>query len=358
MAKGTSQNTTLALASASAAWGSGVSTDTGLIQFAKVSSLGLTPMRDVVQDESIGTNFPECVQMGRKNQDFTMSTEIRWSGSHFIPLFNYLGFDSSSVSSGKYNHYAMIQGDQDGINFTAEAKVNSTSGNAQYFRWNSVKSQAITISSNDNGFLEMEVTGIANDLEIAGAGTIYTYADAVSETCGRIPFGSGKVWLTTAAAATITSADHVAISGFTLTMSRPLERDFTAKSGTNQQWQTAEPTINGLQSEVAMLTLEFASYDDYDYFTAFSAETDYKLIMQWDDGVTTDIFKIAFPRLKIVEPAYSVDGPGRIPLSLNFQAYRATSTPAGFTAGEIDPVIFTVQNEEDTKNFLSGATIS
>jgi len=267
-------------------------------------------------------------------------------------LFNFLAIDVNTVSTTKYNHYAMIQPEND-ICFSAEAKVDSST--AQYFRWNSIKTQAVTISSNSDGFIDLEYTGIANDLEIAGAGNFYGDAAAIPEYCGRIPFGAAKCWLTTSSAATITTDDHKAISNFTLTMSRPLERDFAAQNSAADQWSSSEPTIAGLQSEVCMLSLEFNGIETYTYFTSFRAETEYKLILQWDDGVITDIFKLAFPRLKMVAANYSADSPGRIPFTIDFQGIRATSLPDGFTAGEVDPVIVTVQNTEDTKDFCTGA---
>jgi len=357
---GVSQNAEFALTQGST-WAT-AATLTGAKKI-KAESLGpLTPQQDMVQDQSIGYPMPKFVFPGRKNVELNFSCKLQWSGAFWIPVFQLIGTDIGSVATGTYTHYADVANTINQRFFTAICEIATTS--AQFYEWPSVKPTGMEISIGGDGFAQLTMNGIANDLLIgsdaANDGTDMDNCSYTDED-GLVTLSHARVNMNAYDGGDFDSSgdgnDRIYPNGISIKFSRPYERDFRANRTTSNSklYQTDEPRANGIHSDI-LLTLDFNETDVRTYFEDFQDQAIKKAEILFYLDADNQI-KFQFPHLVPLQPSYEIGGVGRIPTTLVFQACAVTSAPTGMS-GITEPFRLTVVNQNDSTTYHDGGAIT
>ena len=300
----------------------------------KAKAVGpLNLQQEVIQDESIGMEWPERWDLGRINQELTFEGDLRYENKQWMHIAQVIGDDAGTVASSIYTHIMDIQDSEAGF-YCAAALIDD-----QVYEWESVKAVSFDLTTGADGFMQFSCTGIANNMNIAGDGTntattIGTTADYETEG-NKIPFDQARVRINAQAGAALGTGDIVYPSAITLHMSRPYERDFVADNAvTNtKEWETSEPVESGLRNDV-ILTLEFPELTTDDYLENFQDAAAKKADIIFTSVASTRSLTIEFPNLAPLQPDVSLSGVGRIPQVISYQCLAVASGtgPTGMTA--------------------------
>lgn len=128
----------------------------------------------------------------------------------------------------------------------------------------------------------------------------------------------------------LSGSDSVAVKSVTIQYNHDAEhvQEIKNSAGNGQVVSTGNPPFN------CTLTVEFRNLNDFTYFTAQDAGTEYKAELR----ITGDLIggsqyygrTYAFPRLKILsDPEYNLTTPAENPSTVVFQALAASASPTG-----------------------------
>ena len=126
--------------------------------------------------------------------------------------------------------------------------------------------------------------------------------------------------------------DRVCIRSYDLTLTRDKEQvsEICGVAGLGQ------PIAEGLYT--AELTVEFSGLDDFTWYNAADAETEYKCLLEVEGSQIgaglNKTYRIFLPRLKVIQdPTYDLDDPGVNPHVVTFTGLAATAAPTGMSDG-------------------------
>ena len=180
-----------------------------------------------------------------------------------------------------------------------------------------------------------------------GVNTISTLDSAtVDDEGNRVLFRHGVFRLNAQAGAALSSGDVIQPSSFSLQFSRPQSQDYMA--GGNDR--IAEPLADGFPEPT--LSLEFPTYVDDTWISAFIGATEFKMDMTFTGLNIADSYDyqllIEIPRLVPKAPIRpSVDGASKFTGGIEFNLMKAASAPSGMS-GLTNPFRISVINQRAT----------
>jgi len=304
----------------------------------------ISPMslqQEVVFDETMGTDFQSRADLGQKVIDVTFDAPLRYDNAHWNAVAQWFGDDSQTGTSTPYTHTMDLQ-DETSLYYTA---VGSLDG--MLVEYPSVKSSGFTIATGGDGFMTLQLRGIANTMKYAADGlNTSTNIGNITYTTNtlKVPLQHGRVNINAQAGADFNSSgdgsDRVYPSEITIECNRDLDRDFTANRTASNSvvWETTEPQRNGYPT--VMVTLSFPELTALSDLEAFQDQTMKKAEVYFYASANNSI-KFQFPNLQPVQPTFDLSGAGRQGYTVSYMALSCATAPTGMT-GVTVPVRLTL----------------
>jgi len=354
--KGTGQEFELGIIKATT-WHTAIALDAGSKVKIEDSGPVLRLMQDLHPDRAMGHDWIRQQEVGRINQEFSISGILRYENAHWVPVVQLIGTETGSVSDSTYTHQVDMDEEIDGVFYTAAAIIrHSTLGSSELFEWPSIKAVSWEITTGDDGFMRYNIGGIADTFLDTGHSDLVNTTTTVGTTSTydteqlRIPFGHCRININDQDGADFNDSgegtDRVFPIGVSITASRPMIRDFDANrlaadSGTADTYKTSEPVQDGMFEDI-FLTLDFSETDSNDYIEELRGNTAKKAEVYFYSTASRSL-KFQFPNLLYEDIDVQPAGPGRIPQIITFRCAEASVAPTGMT-GIVKPFRMTLVN--------------
>lgn len=180
-----------------------------------------------------------------------------------------------------------------------------------------------------NDFMNLEVELLGNEYKISGTTNTYSSLSGVTAaTTQRVVWQVSDEFLINAQAggALTSPTDRKELATATLEYSRPQEHEFEAKGSSGN----GVPVSTGDYPFMVTLTCTFRTLDDFTFFTAHQAGTEYKASLTQTLSGSNFKYIHNLPRLKIVEsPQSALTEGGNNNLTVVFQGMVAATVPTG-----------------------------
>jgi len=307
-----------------AVWGTAVALGAGNGIYILTDGIESAP--EILQDESLGNAFTECVDLGNIASEGDIEAMLKYEGL-LLPFALCLGVAGlPTLLTNGYEHILKCSNNIDGLFATyAVDKILKVHENP------SVKIAGFTISGESGDYVKVTFNIIGNTLkDNSVVNTPVTMATVTYlMKCGNIVFNNGKFLLKDYDGSAPTGGDRILISSFEIEFNRNIEGDYVA-SGNNE---IIEPTQNG-QPELNV-SIEFPRYTDSRFISDLFAKQEHEMIIVFEGnliGVGPDKYtcRIELPRLVIVDANVPVDGLGKFPTPITYKGLIAHTVPAGF----------------------------
>ena len=309
-------------------WGTAVSVNSSNLGVLVSGASGFHAIPELVPDPSAGFAFHEYIEHGALNVAPSLTLPLRYDGQLWALVAAFMGDDSFTDSAPEYYHSMDLQ--QESAYFGTLCLYDGVTVR----EIPSFQVTGIVIRGSSGGFLEMEVSGIGNDVLYTGQ-TNSTLASVTYRTKEqRIPFGACTIMMNDQSSGALSSStDKICPVSFELSIQRQMEQDFTACGNTyTQAGITQQPVDNGHIETT--LTLELPEYTADDWLDDLDAGTVRKAQLTVTGDVITNFNReldIYLPGLVPADAVADINGADRISNSLTFQAVKAQSNPTGMT---------------------------
>ncbi len=265
----------------------------------------------------------------------TWNIPVRREGAQWLFWAHLFGDDTKTGASTPWTHtFNWLS--ESALFTTMAAEIN----NADIIEWQTIKTMAINVEPDGEGFLNHVVNIRGDTINIAGDATSDgTAFDAVTYKTKtlRVPFRETKVRINAQGGAALApgGGDDVQVNNFSLAINRNLvPEEVTRGASTGVEYQIEQP----LQTDYSTIIFGF---DVRDYTTIallddFKDQTQYKADLNWAKTVTTAFTHlIELGALAPIPAEAAIEAGQRIPLTRNFQALQPQSTPTGMATGNI-----------------------
>ena len=297
--------------------------------------------QEVVFDETMGTDFQSRADLGQKVIDVTFDMPLRYDNAHWNAVAQWFGDDSQTGASTPFTHIMDLQ-DETSLYYTAAARIDD-----MIVEYPSVKSSGFTIATGGDGFMTLQLRGIANTMKYAAdatnAAANYNNITYTTNTL-KVPLQHGRVNINAQGGADFNASgegsDRIYPSEITIECNRDLDRDFLANRTTSNAvvWETAEPQRNGYPTLV--VTLSFPELTALSDLEAFQDQTMKKMEIYFYSSANNSI-KFQFPNLQPIQPTFDLSGAGRQGYTVSYMAFSCATAPTGMT-GVTSPCRLTV----------------
>lgn len=303
----------------------------------------LAPQYEVIQDETLGNDFIQEIDLGRQSVDVNLTGPSRYENSQWVAVASFFGDDSQTGTSSPYTHIMDLQ-DETSIYYTCAATIDD-----MIVEYPSVKTSQFTLNTDGNGFMDFSIVGIANTVKLGADATNasgdFTNLTYKTDTL-KMRFDHCRVNINAQGGADFDSSgdgtDRVYPNEITLEFSRGIVRDYLANRTTSNSilGETSEPQRDTFPQVVVNMTFpELTALSDLE---AFQDETLKKMEIYFYRDANYSA-KFQFPNLQPVQPTSDVAGGGRIPYTVSYFAMSAAAAPTGMT-GVTAPVRLTLIN--------------
>lgn len=329
MTSKTGASTTI-IATKATTFGTAVAGTTGAKM--EVESLNHTQNSEVLQASPIGSglDMQNDAQTGAQSPsiDITKIAGYDDAGVFLAALF----FGGNSVMNmGNGAYYQSITYNATRNQYGATVAFQGHSLGVFEYPWCTPTALNV-IADTPPDYVRHTINLLGNDRVISG--TVNSAGGIVNATLANskrvIVKPEDKFMINAQAGAALSGSDSVAVKSVNIQYNHDAEhvQEIKNAAGNGQVVSTGNPPFN------CTVTVEFRNLNDFTYFTAQDAGTEYKAAFE----VTGDLIGgaqyythyYAFPRLKILaDPEYNLTTPAENPSTVTFQALAASSNPTG-----------------------------
>lgn len=268
-------------------------------------------------------------QRGAASPSIEIESIAKFDDPGVALLKQFMGRETVNVGgSGSYTHSLMVN-----ETFNAKwATVAFHGFSAGVFEYPSAAVQRVEITAEPYQYLKKAFDLLANKQLITGtendAAELALLTAASSYRVVVEP--DDEFQINTQGGSALSTSDRLKIRRLTLTMDKPLEHVHEIKGVSGN----GEPISSGNPPLSATLQVELRNLEDFTYFTAFQAGTEYKALFSAQGpligGSAYYKYQMFFPRLVQVEdPQYDLTEAGENPMIITFKALVAASIPGG-----------------------------
>lgn len=246
----------------------------------------------------------------------------------FIPILKQLfGTEGLSAVGGGYHNHSFIVNETRNSNWGVLAIQPTTTG-VQELPGCTVAGLTIT-ADNPPNYVDFAVDLLANKQTLNSVvNTTVTMASLTVANEKRIVVkDTDEFQINAQGGAALSASDQVDIQSAVISLLFPQEhvREIKDEAGNGEPRATGSPPFE------ATLTVTFRSLEDFTWFTAHQAGTEYKARLNvTDDADTNYAFRVDLPRLKIVEsPSRPIANAGDNEFTVTFKGLVASAAPSG-----------------------------
>lgn len=292
-----------------------------------------------LEDNPAGINYAmlEDVDFGNINPSASIAMKLGYN-NHW-PFFAAQMFGTSpapteqTVGQGDYLHVMTLNITTLNAKYLTLAELSTSTLVREYP--SAVVTDLVVNFNAPRSYVTSDISMLGNNLVLnsstntnaagVGVGTIGTLNQAILELADSFLINAQ------AGAALSSPTDKVNITGLTVTYSKPQRTIPEAKGSVGNSDFVADGNFS------CLLAVSFKQLDDFTWFNAQAAGTEYKAKIivdgaQIGTGLNNSL-TLFFPRLKIVEdPEHNITGPGIDPQTVVFEALQATASPSGMSS--------------------------
>jgi hypothetical protein len=334
MAYETGANTfaALKLNAAAVAWGTAGAVGTGDRCAAKFTH---TTSGQRLDSSPIGTGNQMAVdsQLGAVQYALSLSGEATYQSGLDRIMAQFFGTSGAptevTATQGDYRH-RMTMNSTWNTNYCTYA-IESASATVMEFPSVAFNNLNIAVSQ-PKSFVTFTADGIANDLILTGTenSNAEIAAATIADTEKMIVGAEDSFWINSDAGA-LDSGDLVAITDYTINLSKPQASPNEIKGATGNSAPVGEDLV------VGTVTVTIRGNTDNAWHTAWKAGTEYKSSFKVEGtqigAGTNKSLTIFAPRMKLITvPDYNVTENGVNPLTLTFELLAASASPTGMNS--------------------------
>ena len=271
-----------------------------------------------------GLSMLQDSDTGAVNPTVSISKTVKYDDQGNGLLGQFMGTETVAAWAGSLSVHSIAFNSTLNANYMTVAFQATTT---EVFEYINSAVKAITFSAKPNDYLKATYDIIATDRKITGTtNTAATLASANEPSSAKpvIVRPSHTLRINAQAGSALASpTDNKAITSAELKLERPQEivQEIRGASG------AGAPRATDLFS--ATLTCTFKTLQDFTWFTAQEAGTEYKIDGSFTDGANRE-FTFLLPRVKIVaDPDFNVSDDGENPLTVTFKSLVASTAPSG-----------------------------
>jgi hypothetical protein len=331
MAEITGRETVIALKKA-ATWRTAVAVGAGDGMF--ITSDGLTAGHsfDIMNDEDIPKGWVEDTNTGLETVAGDIPALLRYQGQE-LPIALAMGDSQAKAGVGPYTWECYLLSSIRGLFATYVSLLESTIVSE-------IPSVVITgfdITANFGEQATITFHTIGNRKLITGqAGIVNTTTETDAVTIDNdvkqnvVVFnGDSDFLLNTEGGGALSAGDRKGIGSFTFSFNRPTD-PFAVVNATDTGIE--EVVQSGFEPPTfAISKPQFDAVDSVAWLQAFESGATFKSALTFAKGTDYE-FNLYMPRMRVVEDAPAVPGPGRIPNDLTLRLLQATASPTGFNS--------------------------
>jgi hypothetical protein len=304
-----------------------------------VSQIGpLIDKSDMIPDPTAGHAWHQYIEKCRKNVKPELIMPLRWDGRFWSLIAMIMGLDTKTGSADPYTHSLSLLEAIDGSDLFASmaAQLGPASGEL-LFEWPALKPYGFTIEGPDgSGYMQLTIRNVGDCVNIGADCTVttsnidnVTHISLDSVLPPIVPFGNMRFRINGFSGGALGSGDVVKIKNMNFTFNRGIDSEWNTRGAAAQEWESDEPIEDGIPE--GTLRIELGDLNALTYLEAFQDETEQKADLFFTYDADHDIL-IEIPRMKLIDPDGAINGPARIPQTLNFQLMEALAAPTGMTA--------------------------
>lgn len=280
-----------------------------------------------------GQDMTDDTQQGATSPTIAIEKIANYNDAGLDILANFMGHAGvSSMGSGAYAHSFMHNETWNSKFLTVAFQALSAATGAIEFP-SCVTTKVEIKNENPPNYMMANYELLADQRLISGTTNTTTTLESV--TVGgtqRIIFGPASYFLvnTQSGSALSNPTDRVSIKRAILTLDKPQEhvREAKGSAGNGQPLPSGDPPFTGT------LEVELASLQNFTWFTAAGAGTEYKASLQNEGtligGSVYNLFQYNLPRLKLIaDPEYNLSTSAINPTILRFTCMVAAANPSG-----------------------------
>ena len=331
MAQRSPRQTLLGMASGTT-WGSPIAMGTLDGVMASIDEISL--QGDSIADVGEGGSFGEIQFMDviRHTTTPTFTIPMRRTGNQNMFWAHLVGNDTKAGTSPTTHSFNWT--DESTLFATVAIEIND----ADIIEWGSLKTTAITIEPDGDGFMQWVVSTIGDTINIAGnatnAGSDFNNLTFITQTL-RIPFRETRLRINEQEGGSLGSSNEINALSFSLAINRAYDNEeLNRGASTGVEYQTLEPIRND-HTEI-ILGFDTPDYTTLELLDDFKDEDAKKGDLFWAKTISTaytDLIEMG--HLEPLPHNSPLLGGGRIPLTRNFQLLQPQSTPTGFDGATI-----------------------
>lgn len=327
-------STTKIVATKATTFGTAVAATTG--DQLEVENLTHTNNSEILQATPIGSglDMQNDAQVGATSPTINISKIAGYNDAGVLLESLFFGGESvMNMGSGAHFHSIVFNATRNVKGATIAFQGTST--DVFEYPWCTPTSLQV-VADTPPDYVRHTITLLGNKRVITGAtNTAGVMGNATVADSARVVVKPDDYFLinTQSGGALTNPTDVVSIKSFTAQYNYDAQhvQEIKNAAGNGLPVSSGNPPFN------VTLTVEFRNLNDFTYFTAQDAGTEYKasltVVGSLIGGSQYYTRVYAFPRLKILaDPEYNLSTPGENPMTLTFQALAASSVPTGMVS--------------------------
>ena len=313
----------------------------------KILNARLNKIKEMIADDSANSAYDVEADDGAITVEGTVDAHLRYDG-HDVIIAHCMGTSASPASAGDgaYTNKHQLADDIDGKFLTG---VFDKKHGVEEFK--SLKVNGFSISARAGAATDITytLTGDGRNINTASGSNTNTAIANVTypEIQNRLLYRQLAVWINDADGDALDSGDAIYPTEVNFNFDRSVRGEQTADGDD----EIDEPT-GGAKPE-CRVSLTFAEHNAATaaLLTDFDNDTAKKMSLKWTGaligGAKYREFEIPLPNLKPASTDAPIEGPDKIPFTVEFVGYACTAAPTGMS-GLTNPFEINVQNTRST----------
>jgi len=274
-----------------------------------------------------GTSMATESRRGAKAPSMEVETLMGYENAGLAVVGQFFGTDTVATEVGNYLHSFIFNETRNSTYLTAAFQAHSAVAGSMVFP-SAVCTRLAVTADNPPNYVRMSFDLLGNEQKLDSSSNTYTTLNSATvDNAQKIVIQPlDEFWINAQAGAALAAGDkkNIVSAEFELSYDQGFIAEIKGATGNGTPVAVGDPPFQGT------LTVRFKSLEDFTYFTAAQAGTEYKAQLNITDDTSPYRVRFYFPRLKIVEdPQYDLTTTATNEHVVTFKCLAASSNPTG-----------------------------
>ena len=274
-----------------------------------------------------GTSMATESRRGAKAPSMEVETLMGYENAGLAVVGQFFGTDTVATEVGNYLHSFIFNETRNATYLTAAFQAHSAVAGSMVFP-SAVCTRLAVTADNPPNYVRMSFDLLGNEQKLDSSSNTYTTLNSATvDNAQKIVIQPlDEFWINAQAGGALAAGDkkNIVSAEFELSYDQGFIAEIKGATGNGTPVAVGDPPFQGT------LTVRFKSLEDFTYFTAAQAGTEYKAQLNITDDTSPYRVRFYFPRLKIVEdPQYDLTTTATNEHVVTFKCLAASSNPTG-----------------------------